>query len=124
MYEFLTGRVPFGGDNWMVVMAEHLTRNPEPIRKRNPRAPAILEAVVLKAMRRYPEHRYEDAVALMADLDRLDCLDVSSFDLSPEPPMSGLGAVHSNKQIWMLIAITTAVCLVIAAAVILLAVVW
>ena len=61
MYEFLAGRVPFGGDNWMVVMAEHLTKNPEPIHKRNPKVPRALEAVVLKAMRRYPEHRYADA---------------------------------------------------------------
>jgi serine/threonine-protein kinase len=39
MYEFLTGRVPFSGDNWMAVMAGHLTRDPEPIRIRNPRVP-------------------------------------------------------------------------------------
>ena len=107
----------------MVVMAEHLTKNPEPIRKRNPAVPPALEAVVLKAMRRYREHRYEDADALMADLDHLDDLDLAAFDLSPEPPMGGLGAVQSNKQIWMLIAIATAVCLAIAVLIIVLAVV-
>jgi serine/threonine protein kinase len=123
MYEMLTGVVPFGGDNWMVVMAAHLSRNPESIRKRNPAVAPALEAVVLKSMRRYPEHRYENAVALMDDLDHLDCLDVSTFDLAPEPPMGGLGAVQSNKQIWMLIAIVTAICIVVGGIVILLAVV-
>ncbi|HUI48062.1 MAG TPA: serine/threonine-protein kinase [Acidimicrobiia bacterium] len=122
MYEFLTGRVPFGGDNWMAVMAGHLTKNPEPIRKRNPRVPPALEAVVLKAMRRYPEHRYADPSALLADLDALDALDPGSFDLSPEPPMGGIGSVQSSKQIWMLIAIVTAVCVVLAAIIIVLAV--
>ena len=123
MYEFLTGRVPFGGDNWMVVMAEHLAKNPERIRKSNPQVPPALEAVVLKAMRRSRESRYADARALLTDLDNLDHLDIAAFDLSPEPPMGGLGATQSNRQIWMLIALTTAVCLVIAAIIIVLAVV-
>jgi hypothetical protein len=116
--------VPFGGDNWMVVMAEHLTKDPVPIRKRNSRVSPALEAVVLKAMRRYPEHRYDNADALMADLDHLDCLDLSSVrPRHPSRRWVGLGALNSNKQIWMLIAITTAICLVIAVVVIVLAVV-
>src|SRR5437870_5412876 len=30
MYEFLAGRVPFEGDNWLAVMAGHLQRHPTP----------------------------------------------------------------------------------------------
>ena len=40
MYEFLTGRVPFDGDNWMAVMAGHLHQNPKPIRQLRPDVPA------------------------------------------------------------------------------------
>ncbi len=40
MYEFLTGRPPFDGDNWMAVMAGHLTKTPEPITDVNRRLPA------------------------------------------------------------------------------------
>jgi len=122
MYEFLTGRMPFGGDNWMVVMAGHLTKDPEPIRKRNPRVPPALEAVVMKAMRRYPEHRYADALQLQNDLTHLQTLELASFDLSPEPPMGGLAGAQTTKQIWTLIGIVTAICIVVAVIVVVLAV--
>ena len=71
MYEFLTGRVPFRGDNFMAVMAGHLGENPQPPRQLRPEVPPDLEAVVLHAMRRYPANRYQSADALVADLDRL-----------------------------------------------------
>jgi serine/threonine-protein kinase len=104
MYEILTGHTPFRGDNWMAVMAGHLTKDPKPIRDANPEVTAALEAVVLKAMRRYPEHRYQSADDIIADLDRLDQLDPSTFDLSPEPPMGGMAAADSGKRLWLLIA--------------------
>jgi tRNA A-37 threonylcarbamoyl transferase component Bud32 len=72
MYEFLTGHVPFEGDNWMAVMAGHLQRHPRPIREQRPEVPPELEAITLTAMRRYPENRYQSAEELLADLDRLD----------------------------------------------------
>ncbi|TMK38048.1 MAG: serine/threonine protein kinase [Actinobacteria bacterium] len=59
MYEFLTGRVPFEGDNWLAVMAGHLQRYPKPVHELRPEVPGELEAVVLTAMRRLhrPLHR-------------------------------------------------------------------
>ena len=44
MYELLAGRPPYSGDNWMAVMAGHLTRMPEPLSKLNPDVPPALEA--------------------------------------------------------------------------------
>jgi serine/threonine-protein kinase len=85
-------------------MAGHLTKNPDRIRRQRPDVPPGLEAVVLKAMRRYPEHRYQSAAALLDDLDRLDTLDVATFDLSPEEPMGGMAAVASQKRMVFLVA--------------------
>jgi serine/threonine-protein kinase len=107
MYEFLTGRVPFEGDNWMAVMQGHLQRTPVRIRTVRPDVPAALEAIVLTAMRRYPEHRYPSAQALLADLERADvpgAIDLSAFDLAPEPPMGGVAAAGSKGQLWVLVA--------------------
>jgi serine/threonine protein kinase len=101
MYELLTGRVPFAGDNWMAVMAGHLTKTPEKIRKQNHDVAPALEAVVLKAMRRYPDHRYQSADELVTDLDRLDTLDPDTIDLSPEDAMGGMAAVDSAKRLWL-----------------------
>jgi eukaryotic-like serine/threonine-protein kinase len=103
-YELLTGRVPFEGDNWLAVMAGHLQRAPEPIRRLRPDVPPALEAVVMKAMRRYPQNRYQSAEELIADLDRLDSLDPASFDLSPEKPMGGMSAAMTAQQLWLRIA--------------------
>ncbi|MFI5041985.1 MAG: serine/threonine-protein kinase, partial [Acidimicrobiales bacterium] len=87
MYEMLTGQVPFRGDNSLAVMAGHMQGTPKPLRRVRSEIPPALEAVVLTAMRRHPELRYQDADDLVRDLDRLDELDASTFDLSPEPPM-------------------------------------
>jgi serine/threonine protein kinase len=107
-YEMITGRVPFQGDNWMAVMAGHLQGNPKPIHKYRPDVPPALEAVVLHAMRRDPEHRYQTAEELLADLDRLDRLDPASFDLSPEKPMGGIAAMESTKRLWAYVAMIAA----------------
>ena len=105
MYEFLTGRVPFRGDNYLAVMAGHMTENPVPIRKLRPDVPPALEAVVLTAMRRLPDHRYQSADEILSDLDRLDALDPADFDLSPEPPLGGMAAINSEKRLWAMVAL-------------------
>ena len=105
MYELLSGHVPYGGDNWMAVMAGHLQRSPEPIRDSRPDVPPALEAVVLKAMRRHPDNRYATADALRADLARLDDLDPDSFDLSPEAPMGGMSSAGTTGKLWVYIAV-------------------
>jgi serine/threonine protein kinase len=105
MYEMLTGKVPFRGDNWLAVMAGHLGENPVPIHKLRPDVPPALEAVVMHAMRRQPAHRYQTADELVADLDHLDEVDPAAYDLSPEPPMGGMASINSEKRMWALVAL-------------------
>ena len=100
MYEFLTGQVPFEGDNWIAAMAGHLQRDPRPIHQIRRDVPPALEAVVLKAMRRYPASRYQSADELLADLNDLDSLDLLTFDLSPERPMGGMSATPTGWRLW------------------------
>jgi serine/threonine-protein kinase len=100
MYEMLTGRVPFDGDNSLAVMAGHMQGTPKPLRKLRQDVPPALEAVVLHAMRRYPEHRYPSAAALLEDLDHLDTLDPGCYDLTPEPPMGGMAASGTARRLW------------------------
>ena len=104
VYELLTGDVPFSGDNWLAVMAGHLRRTPKPIREIRPEVSPALEAVVRKAMRRYPKNRYQSASEVLHDLDSLETLDISKFDFSPEPPMGGMAAIESKKQLWLYVA--------------------
>src|SRR5437764_9220314 len=83
MYEFLTGRVPFEGDNWLAVMAGHLQRHPKPIREIRPEVPPELEAIVLTAMRRYPENRYQSTDELLADLHALNLQETPAAGPAP-----------------------------------------
>jgi eukaryotic-like serine/threonine-protein kinase len=86
MYEMLTGRVPFTGADQAAAMSARLTGSPTPIRDLRPDVPPALEAVVMTAIRRFPEHRFPDVASMLDALDHLDALDPDEFDLSAEPP--------------------------------------
>jgi serine/threonine-protein kinase len=104
MYELLTGRVPFEGDNWLAVMAGHLQGTPVPPRQLRPEIPAGVQAVVLHALRRRPEHRYQTAADLVTDLARVDTLGADAYDLTPEAPIGGMAAANSSAALWKLVA--------------------
>ena len=104
MYEMLTGRAPFKGDNSLAVMAGHLQATPSRPRDLRPEIPPALEAVVLHAMRRLPDNRYQSAKELVADLERLDTLDPSEYDQSPEKPIGGMAAAESVQRLWAYVA--------------------
>lgn len=115
LYELLTGRVPFEGDNWMAVMAGHLQGDPKPVRKLRPDVPPSLEAVVMHAMRRHPEHRYPSAEAVLADLEHLDQVDPAAYDLSPERAMGGMAPGQSSRRLWAIAVIVATSFLALAA---------
>jgi serine/threonine protein kinase len=123
MYELLSGHVPFKGDNWMATMAGHLTKHPEPIGKRRKECPPGLAAIVMHAMRRDPDHRYQHAVDVIADLDRVDQLDESTYDLSPEPAIGGIAAAESPKRLFLLAGAISLGFIAVAALIVVLSVV-
>lgn len=118
-FELFTGRVPFSGDGPWAVMAAHLGADPPSLRQLRPEVPASVEALVLRAMRRYPEHRYPDGRALAADLARLDQLDPSTFELGPEPPMLGSGVANRHRFALVVIGIAVGFLALAALAVVL-----
>jgi serine/threonine-protein kinase len=123
LYEMLTGRVPFEGDNWMAVMAGHLQGDPKPIHRLRPDVSRALESVVTHAMRRHPENRYQSADALVADLDHLDGLDPAAYDVRPEAPMGSMAATAATRRLWALVAVVAASFLAVAAALVALSIV-
>lgn len=69
MYQMLTGRLPFLGESPISVALKHLQEDVEEPRKVNPLLPQSVENIILKAMRKKPEERYQSAKLMMADLD-------------------------------------------------------
>lgn len=57
LYEMLTGRLPFSGDNAVAVAMQHVNSPPTPPRRLNPQIPPQLEAVVLQALAKDPARR-------------------------------------------------------------------
>jgi serine/threonine-protein kinase len=64
LFECLTGRVPFEADSTWSLIAKHLEEDPPDPRSLNADVPAALASVVLKAMAKKPEDRYQSAVQL------------------------------------------------------------
>jgi hypothetical protein len=70
LYQVLTGRPPFAGDDLYEVLGAVRRGDLVPPRQVNPRIPRALEAVVLKAMATQPIHRYDSCQSLANDLER------------------------------------------------------
>lgn len=71
LYEMLTGRVPFEGENNVTVALMHIQSEVIPPREYYPDIPVSLEKVVLKMMQKKPERRYLTVNALLSDLKKL-----------------------------------------------------
>ncbi len=71
LYEMLTGAPPFSGDNPVSVAYMHVQETPEPPSQRNPDISTDLESVVLMALAKEADHRYESAIAFRNDLDNV-----------------------------------------------------
>ncbi len=71
MYELLAGAPPFSGESPVAVAYQHVQQAPEPPSRLNPNIPPGLEAIVLKAMAKSPDDRYQSAGEMVEDIDRL-----------------------------------------------------
>src|SRR3984957_10735880 len=74
LYEMASGKVPFDADNFMGILTQHMYKSPVPIRALVPEVdvPPGLDAIVLKALTKKPEGRYQTMDEVVADLDKLD----------------------------------------------------
>jgi serine/threonine-protein kinase len=70
LYEMVTGVVPFTGDSPVAVAYKHVREEPMPPTKRNPDVPADLEQIILTALAKDPDLRYQTADDMRADLLR------------------------------------------------------
>jgi serine/threonine-protein kinase len=70
LYEMVTGVAPFAGDSPVAVAYKHVREDVVPPSQRNPDVPPALEQIVLTALAKDPDHRYQTADDLRADLLR------------------------------------------------------
>ncbi|HKP43225.1 Stk1 family PASTA domain-containing Ser/Thr kinase [Mycobacterium sp.] len=71
LYEILTGEPPFVGDSPVAVAYQHVREDPVPPSQRHNDISPELDAVVLKALAKNPDNRYQTAAEMRADLVRV-----------------------------------------------------
>ncbi len=68
LYELLTGRRPFAGQDWEELFDEIQHREPRPPRQTRPKVPPELERICLKCLAKRMTDRYGSALDLVDDL--------------------------------------------------------
>jgi serine/threonine-protein kinase len=88
LYELLTGRVPFQAESDMAVALMRLNQDPISPRAFRGGIPREVEALVLRALARRPEDRFQSAGSMRSALERA----VGGSDLSATQPFSATRA--------------------------------
>jgi beta-lactam-binding protein with PASTA domain len=70
LYELLTGRPPFVGDSPVAVAYQHVREPARPPSDHDTDLPAAVDAIVMKALAKRVEDRYQSAAAMRADIER------------------------------------------------------
>jgi serine/threonine-protein kinase len=69
LYELLTVRPPFVGDSPVAVAYQHVREEPQPPSVYDPEVTPAMDAIVLKALTKDPDYRYQSADEMRADVE-------------------------------------------------------
>ncbi|HEY9154674.1 MAG TPA: protein kinase, partial [Opitutaceae bacterium] len=91
LYEMVTGKVPFEGESPYAVMNLRTSGDPIAPRKLNDKLTPVIEEIILHALARDPEKRFESAERMKAELDDYEIVElVERFKhLEPIRPWRG-----------------------------------
>lgn len=103
MYEMLTGKLPYDGDNAVSVALMHLQLTPDSPCQLNADIPEGLEEITLKAMQKQPSDRYQSANEMLQDIERFRLNPSVKFeykyfyDKQPTKYVDAINKVRSNR---------------------------
>lgn len=101
LYEMLTGRTPFEAETAIAEATLRLTEAPTPPRALRGGIPRGLESVVMRALARHPDERFQTAAEMRAALDQ--AVQSSPPQLPPHP--HGPEPAPSFFRAWMLVPV-------------------
>jgi len=107
LYEMVAGRAPFDGGGAYAIIAAHLNQTPKSPAEVNPRVPAELARIIVKALAKSPAERFSSAGEFLAALEaiRLDALrlnetvTVAAQNLRPAAQAAAEASVHSDADL-------------------------
>ncbi|RYX94100.1 MAG: ATPase [Comamonadaceae bacterium] len=71
LFEIITGRLPFAGNDMLQLVHDHLVREPLIEPEAASRMPQALAAIILRLLAKSPDDRYQSADGLIHDLQRV-----------------------------------------------------
>ncbi|MEU6920366.1 MULTISPECIES: Stk1 family PASTA domain-containing Ser/Thr kinase [unclassified Streptomyces] len=98
LYELLTVRPPFIGDSPVAVAYQHVREEPQPPSNFDPEITPEMDAIVLKALTKDPDYRYQSADEMRADIEA--CLDGQPVAATAAMGAAGYGGYdgYGNDQ--------------------------
>ncbi|MEU5718761.1 Stk1 family PASTA domain-containing Ser/Thr kinase [Streptomyces sp. NPDC020403] len=98
LYELLAVRPPFVGDSPVAVAYQHVREEPQPPSNFDPEITPEMDAIVLKALTKDPDYRYQSADEMRADIEA--CLDGQPVAATAAMSAAGYGGYdgYSNDQ--------------------------
>jgi len=98
LYEALTGTVPFNDTSPASIALQHITQAPPLPRSINPEISPAVEAVILKALEKKPQNRYQSGAQLMSAFEEaFKAADSSSPRMSLPPLPVGVPTIRQSK---------------------------
>ncbi|MFD4140811.1 Stk1 family PASTA domain-containing Ser/Thr kinase [Streptomyces sp. NPDC058572] len=96
LYELLTVRPPFVGDSPVAVAYQHVREEPQPPSNFDPEITPEMDAIVLKALVKDPDYRYQSADEMRADIEA--CLDGQPVAATAAMGSVGYGGYGGEDQ--------------------------
>lgn len=83
VYEALAGRLPFQRDNEIALLWAHLAETPTPLSTLRPELPMEVDGVMMRALAKSPEQRYDTCTQFIAELR--DAISGQPYQLAQSP---------------------------------------
>ena len=96
LYELLTVRPPFVGDSPVAVAYQHVREEPQPPSNFDPEITPEMDAIVLRALVKDPDYRYQSADEMRADIEA--CLDGQPVAATAAMGAVGYGGYGADDQ--------------------------
>jgi len=89
LYEMVTGRPPFLGDDSVAIIGQHINTPPVAPTWHNGQCPRALDALILRLLAKNPSERPESAIDVLSALDAIDLV------TSVEQPVGDVDEAHA-----------------------------
>ncbi|NQW16097.1 MAG: protein kinase [Chloroflexi bacterium] len=99
LYEMVTGRTPFMGDDDIAIIGQHINTPPVAPQWHRPEIPATLDSLIMRLMSKNPSERPESASDVLSALSAINVSESSFPEALEGPGASGAGASSTRGSL-------------------------